>query len=56
MIDWLIEALPSMMLGSQAVLPFTGLPVALAEDPRNVVIRGMGKIANDPAEFSPLFV
>ena len=29
MIDWLIEALPFLMLGSLAVLLFTGLPVAL---------------------------
>ncbi|MFK7895374.1 MAG: rod shape-determining protein [Myxococcota bacterium] len=33
----------------------TGLPVTLAEDPRNVVIRGMGKIASAPESFGRLF-
>lgn len=34
----------------------TGVPVTLAEDPRNIVIRGAGKIANEPYAFERLFV
>lgn len=33
----------------------TGLPVNLAEDPRNAVIKGAGKIASDPDSFKNLF-
>ena len=35
MIDWIIDALPFLMLGSLAILLFSGLPVA-------VILAGLG--------------